>query len=103
MTHAPSLLSVTRDGAGLTMRLHVARFDLAVADDLKQALKSAAGAHRGAVTLDLAEVGFIDSSGLGALVALRKHLGEGRDLRLRNAGYFVQRVLELTRLTEIFR
>jgi anti-sigma B factor antagonist len=60
-----------------------------------------AGVHR--LVVDLARVGYIDSSGLGALVkVLKKARSAGGDVRLVGPGPDVRKVLELTRLDRIF-
>ena len=49
------------------------------------------------LVLDLAEVGFIDSAGIGALVSIRERAEQfGVELTLTNASETVQRVLDLT-------
>lgn len=56
-----------------------------------------------AVELDLSGVTFIDSSGLGVLVRLRKEAAErGCTLRLTNVPAKVSRILGLTGLTNLF-
>jgi anti-sigma B factor antagonist len=58
---------------------------------------------RASVVLDLADVTFLDSSGIRALLAARRHaLESGTRLSLRRPSPAVQRVLALTRLTERF-
>jgi anti-sigma B factor antagonist len=53
--------------------------------------------------LDLSETAFIDSCGLGALVALHKTAcSRGGKLRLLNPQSPVQQILELTRMDHIF-
>jgi anti-sigma B factor antagonist len=54
------------------------------------------------ITIDLGEVSFIDSSGLGALVRLRQSAAEGQRLRLGTVPKSVARVLQITGLTELF-
>jgi anti-sigma B factor antagonist len=55
------------------------------------------------VVLDLAQLTFIDSSGLRALVALAKDAdSRGTSLALRNLPRHAQRVLELTGLGDWF-
>jgi anti-sigma B factor antagonist len=53
--------------------------------------------------VDLQQVGFLDSSGLAALVRLYKRvrIGEG-DVRLAGVLPAVQRILDLTRLSRVF-
>lgn len=53
------------------------------------------------VVLDLADVGFMDSSGLRALITLREQaLAAGGELRITAASRSVQRVIEVTGLSE---
>jgi len=58
---------------------------------------------RRAIVLDLGEVGFIDSSGLGTMVrTLTSTRQVHGDLKLCNVPEHVRKVLELSRLTKIF-
>ena len=58
---------------------------------------------RRAIVLDLGEVGFIDSSGLGTMVrALTSTRQAHGDLKLCNVPEFVRKVLEMSRLTTVF-
>ena len=53
--------------------------------------------------VDLKEVGFLDSSGLGALVrALTNSQKEGGQTKLVHAGPQVRRLLEMTKLDSVF-
>ena len=54
------------------------------------------------VILDLSEVKFIDSSGLGAIVAAMKQLGQGRKLDLAGLTPMVDKVFRLTRMDTVF-
>jgi anti-sigma B factor antagonist len=54
------------------------------------------------ITVDLAGVGFVDSSGLGALISVRQRcLAAGGDLRLTRPRRNVRRVIDLTGLTPL--
>ena len=56
-----------------------------------------------AVVLDLAQVNTIDAGGLGLMLELREHTQSmGIEFRLRNVTRLVRRVLEITRLNEVF-
>jgi anti-sigma B factor antagonist len=56
------------------------------------------------VLLDFADVAYVDSSGLGALVGIYATAkGAGRELRLRNVQPRVHELLKLTHLLAIFR
>ncbi len=74
--------------------------DLDVSDtlSLRETLGEAQGDGAGTVLLDLAEVGFIDSAGIGLLVtAQRRATGAGGQFALAALTPTVARVLELTR------
>lgn len=53
--------------------------------------------------IDLSEVVFIDSTGLGALVGILKHLGEDGEVGLVTESKGVLGLLKITRLHTIFR
>ncbi len=54
------------------------------------------------VVLDLARVQFLDSSGLGAIVAVKKLLGSDRSFELAGLTPTVEKVFRLTRMDTIF-
>lgn len=54
------------------------------------------------VVLDLSKVAFLDSSGLGAVVAVLKALAPDRKLELSGLTPTVQKVFRLTRMDSIF-
>ena len=56
----------------------------------------------GPVILDLSRVDFIDSSGLGAIVAVMKFLAPARQLQLAALTPNVGRVFHLTRMDSVF-
>jgi anti-anti-sigma factor len=77
--------------------------DLATATDLEAIVRSALDGAPDGVVLDLAQLTFIDSSGLRVLVALAKDAeSRGTALALRNLPRHAQRVLELTGLGDWF-
>ena len=53
-------------------------------------------------TVNLDQVEFIDSSGLGAVVSVMKHLGKGRKMDLCALTPTVEKVFRLTRMDSIF-
>lgn len=78
--------------------------DLAAADDLLQTANAAlADSDCDELVLDLAELSFIDSAGLGTLVAIRNAtLDRGVTLHLRDATQPVRRLMEITNLASVF-
>lgn len=78
------------------------RIDAACAIEFKDRMREVIETHDRPIVLDLAEVDFIDSSGLGAIVALRKMLGPDRPLELARLSSAVAKVFRLTRLDDVF-
>lgn len=78
------------------------RIDAAVAIEFKDAMRSQTDNGPDVVVLDLSRVEFIDSSGLGAIVAAVKHMGKERKLALAGLTPTVARVFQLTRMDSVF-
>lgn len=78
--------------------------DVYTSPTLKAALLEATGAAAGGqVVVDLDQVGFIDSSGLGVLVgALRRTREAGGDLRIVSARPSVEKIFHITGLDRVF-
>lgn len=55
------------------------------------------------IVLDLSQVTFIDSTGLGALIATRKALRQDGELALCGANENVATMFRLTRMNKVFR
>jgi len=78
--------------------------DLATAPRLRAAIDEAIEGGSGRVVIDLAEVTFMDSTGLVALVgALRRLTAAGRELHVTCPAGPVRRLFELTRLERTLR
>ncbi|SFE31714.1 STAS domain-containing protein [Roseivivax sediminis] len=90
-----------REGA-LIVRVEAARIDSAVAIQFKDAMRDVTGGAETRVLLDLSQVEFVDSSGLGAIVAAMKVIGPGRRLDLAALQPGVDKVFRLTRMDTIF-
>jgi anti-sigma B factor antagonist len=77
--------------------------DLATAPVLSSELETVAVTSGTVVHVDLAEVSFLDSSGISALVEFRKRLEQAdASLVLHRAGPTIQRVLEISGLGALF-
>lgn len=76
--------------------------DIVTSDDVKRDLAQLVDAGHVALALDLSHVGFVDSSGLGVLVAIHRHAASsGGSLVLRSVPPQVQRLFEITRLADL--
>jgi anti-sigma B factor antagonist len=103
------ILSSHVEGDALIIRAEERRIDAMVAIQFKDAMRAvtadcgAAGAGAAArVVLDLGQVDFVDSSGLGAIVAVMKFLAPGLRLELAALQPNVSRVFHLTRMDTVF-
>jgi anti-anti-sigma factor len=77
--------------------------DIASSDQLRSALLNLSDQGARYVTVDLADLEFIDSTGLGALIRMLKHYREqGGDLKLAAPTRPVAKVLEITSLDKLF-
>ncbi|MFT4012073.1 MAG: STAS domain-containing protein [Paracoccus sp. (in: a-proteobacteria)] len=86
---------------GICIRVEERRLDAAIATAFKDRVRSLA-AHAGAqVRLDLSSVEFMDSSGLGAIIAIYKSISPGRCFELVGLTPNVERVFHLTRMDTV--
>ncbi len=79
-----------------------ARIDAAVAIAFKDRMRELCESGPDRIILDMAQVDFIDSSGLGAVVAAMKQVGGGKVLELAGLSPTVQKVFQLTRMDTVF-
>ena len=90
-----------RDNAAI-LRVREPRIDAAAAIRFKDRVRELAADQPARVVLDLRDVQFLDSSGLGAVVAAMKLLGPGSRLELAALTPAVERVFRLTRMDTVF-
>ena len=91
------------DNGILTLSVQAERIDSAVAIQFKDAIRASIDERSSRVLLDLGKVQFVDSSGLGAIVASMKFLAPERSLELAALTPDVDKVFRLTRMDTIFR
>jgi len=96
-------LDIQNDG-GVT--IVTVRGDLVIGDaetSFKKAVTRLIEEGRVNLLIDLSAVGFLDSSGLGALVrALTNTQKEGGQTKLLNAGPQIRKLLQMTKLDSVF-
>ncbi|CUH75526.1 STAS domain-containing protein [Tropicibacter naphthalenivorans] len=78
------------------------RIDAAVAIQFKDRMREEMASASGRMVLDLQHVDFIDSSGLGAIVAVMKLMPQGAKLELAGLTPSVDKVFRMTRMDSIF-
>ncbi|MFY9240027.1 MAG: STAS domain-containing protein [Roseovarius sp.] len=96
-------LSSTVSGHYTIITVNAPRIDSAAAIQFKDAMRAATQDAAGTIVLDLGHVEFIDSSGLGAVVASMKQLSGGQRLDLAALKPDVAKVFRLTRMDSIFQ
>ncbi len=89
-------------GEILVVRAMQDRIDAAGAIQFKDRMRELTQADNPRVVLDMSRVAFLDSSGLGAVVAVMKALGPERKLELSGLTATVQKVFRLTRMDSVF-
>jgi anti-sigma B factor antagonist len=90
------------DGDIILIRVLDDRIDAACAIQFKERMREIVSTPSTRVVLDMSNVGFLDSSGLGAVVAVMKALGPVRRLELSGLTATVQKVFRLTRMDSVF-
>jgi len=89
-------------GRPLVARVRADRIDAAAAIAFKEGMRTVLEQPGAPVILDMGAVDFLDSSGLGAVVAVRKLAGPERPLELAALRPSVARVFRLTRMDRVF-
>ena len=97
------MLSEEQRGDVLIVRVDEKRVDASRAPLFKDEMTRRIEAGHTRLVLDLSGVEFVDSSGLGAIVACLKRLGPRGDLAIAGAKGPVSRLFTLTRMDKVFR
>ena len=88
---------------GVTVVAPTGRLDVAGAPTLKDAISEALKNGQPRVVIDMEGVSFVDSTGLGSVIAALKQIRSSQgDLRLAAPNQQVRVVLELTTLDRVF-
>jgi anti-anti-sigma factor len=89
--------------SGATVVAPTGRLDVAGAPALKDAISEALKNGQAKVVIDMEGVSFVDSTGLGSVIAALKQIRSSQgDLRLAAPNQQVRVVLELTTLDRVF-
>jgi anti-sigma B factor antagonist len=94
-------IDVTGAAAGITVVAPQGDLDMAAAEQMKRTLTKLLDDGSKKLLIDLGKVGYVDSSGMGALVAsLKQARTAGGDLRLCELQDDVRAIFEMTRLNK---
>ncbi len=96
------LASTERNG-DIIVRVDEQRIDAAVAVNFKDSMRAYCLGQHPRIILNLEKVEFVDSSGLGAIVAILKEVGEDKSLVLAALNPSVEKVFRLTRMDSVFQ
>jgi anti-sigma B factor antagonist len=91
------------EGEILVVSLRDKRLDAVIAASFREAMLERISQGQNKIVLDLTNVGFLDSSGLGAIVAILKQVGHEGCLHLCGVSPAVMAVLRLTRMDRVFK
>jgi anti-sigma B factor antagonist len=93
--------AVSENGEAVVVHL-TGELDLYNAPELRKALLDCAARNPSRLVVDLAEVTFIDSTALGALIEARSRLGSKEGFVLASPGLETRRALEISGLDRHF-
>ena len=105
MTMIAMDIEVRQKGRAMVIKPSAARVDIEVAPQFRTALLQLIEQGARSVVVDMSQVNFIDSSGLGALVSALKALKtkeRNGDIKLANVQPPVSALLEIIRLQRVF-
>jgi anti-sigma B factor antagonist len=95
--------SQSRDGSGVTVVKVEGQLIVGNRQELKDLVTAALDHGDRRILIDFSQTGYIDSSGLGALVSISKRVREaGGDLRLSGLNEDLRSLFELTKLDTLF-
>lgn len=94
--------TVTDTDTRLIITVGETRIDAAIATRFKDKLREVVMRHRKPIEMRMGAVDFMDSSGLGAMIAVRKALPETLPMVLSDLTPNVERVFRLTRMDTVF-
>ncbi|MEM9708279.1 MAG: STAS domain-containing protein [Pseudomonadota bacterium] len=89
-------------GGDLVVRVDEGRIDAAIAVKFKDEMRALIRGPHPRTVLDMSSVDFLDSSGLGAVVAVLKEAGSDKGLVLAGLTTNVEKVFRLTRMDTVF-
>jgi len=91
------------EGGVLIVKPLDTRLDSTEATGFKEQIHSHINGGKRKIVLDMERVAFVDSSGLGAIIACRKQMGSDGELVISGASEAVVGLFQLTRMDRVFR
>lgn len=97
------LMEEVSEGDCLVVSLQEHRLDAVVASSFRESLVARIDQGQRNIVLDMSQVSFMDSSGLGAVVYVLKHIGHHGRLHICGVTPGVMAVLKLTRMDRVLK
>jgi len=91
-----------KEGDVLVVKLLGTRLDAKNADEFRTTISGYISGGNERIVLNMSQVDFVDSSGLGAMVAVLKSLGNENRLGICGTQESVMRMFKLTRVNKVF-
>jgi anti-sigma B factor antagonist len=96
-------MTMTESGPGTAILKPVGKLNMASAPHFKEGITVALDRGLTRIVVDLSEIDFMDSSGLGAIInGLKSTREQGGDLRLAAVSWQANLVLKLTNMDQVF-
>lgn len=96
------LITQSQHGAITVALFNQSRLDASVSVRFKDNMRAIADDGVEHVILDMSEIEFMDSSGLGAVVSVMKYFGDDRCFELARPTPIVNKLFALTRMDKVF-
>jgi anti-sigma B factor antagonist len=97
------LMEDLSEGGCLVVSLKEKRLDAVIAASFRESMVARIDQGQRNIVLDMSQVSFMDSSGLGAVVYVLKHLGHSGRLHICGVTPGVMAVLKLTRMDRVLK
>jgi anti-sigma B factor antagonist len=95
-------LNINRKDSLTIILLNESRLDASIAPEFKQQMEKIIAADNTQIILDISKLSFMDSSSLGAMVAVLKLMGSHGKLIVSGASGVVLELFKLTRMDKVF-
>lgn len=95
-------LTINKDEESTLVGINESRLDASIAPEFKKQMEEIIEQGNNKIILDISEITFMDSSSLGALVAVLKSMGSDGMLIISGASGVVLELFKLTRMDRIF-
>ena len=97
------LIEIVDEGDVLILKIAKDRLDASVAEKFKEEIAGHVKKGNSRIVLDMSDVGFMDSSGLGSIIMCLKQLDRKGEMVLYGITDMVDKLFKLTRVHKVVR